>query len=80
MCDSALFHILREQNISLSAFAPTNAMLAKERTENFHSLSFSVCIRFFVLLYLRSPFGRRFIYVSGMMLNEKDFNDLNNYI
>ena len=34
MCDSTLFHILREQNISLSAFVSTNAMLAKERTEN----------------------------------------------
>ena len=45
MCDSTLFHILREQNISLSAFVPTNAMLAKKRTENFHSLSFSVGVR-----------------------------------
>ena len=32
-------------------------MLAKARTENFHPLSFSVCIRFLVLLYHRSPFG-----------------------
>ena len=30
MCDSALFHVLREQNISLLAFVPTNAMLAKK--------------------------------------------------
>ena len=64
-CDrQAQYHCRGSDNITLSdceaynhsAFVSTNAMLAKARTENFHPLSFSVCIRFRVLLYHRSPF------------------------
>ena len=40
---SALFHVLRKQNISLYAFVSTNAVLVKKRGQRVpkHSLSFS---------------------------------------
>ena len=48
-----------------TAFVSTNAMLAKTRTENFHPLSFSVCIRFLVLLYRRYPLEAVFLFIVG---------------
>ena len=40
---SALFHVLRKQNISLYAFVSTNAVLVKKKGQRVpkHSLSFS---------------------------------------